>query len=517
MSLKPTAANFIDPLPPLGNSEGLLGRPLRFVLRIDGARGLVAEVPNRNVFVRYNFCDGEAARHTPMAEGKQPSPQFDYHENVEINEVTEPLLRYLQRDAICFDVWGEPDEVAEQAAAGGGSGAVMEMPPETFEFFVGVDVHEATDELGEQFEHADLQVNMTVDGKAGFHLTASRARQIVVSIGQQADTHFRVSRVARAWLGALRDEYGNVWDESWLPLRIDRQCRSEDGESYQMQLEWVVSPAVLSQSAALRQVFYLELKLEVTEVERLVLDAPVLLSKRINATFHAKVREARRGSILGGTRRDPGVLRRRSLAAPGGEGDASVLVRGANGSEELVDLQRLRLHRMTSAQQVWMGQWEVPEAAVAQALTEMRSAAAATSSRTSGIVSTLDADVERLGRLMLDEQQRQAEELNLALAAKLQAAVGDNIKEVMGMDAIQDHFDADQLQKDREEQLVDLRAERLRLQRELEAAKADAADAAAKAAKRVAALEADLNEARARSGKAAADAGAGKSKLCTIM
>ena len=98
-----------------------------------------------------------------------------------------------------------------------------------------------------------------------------------------------------------------------------------------------------------------------------------------------------------------------------------------------------------------MGQWEVPEAAVAQALTEMRSAAAATSSRTSGIVST------------------------------------------------------------------HLRAERLRLQRELEAAKADAADAAAKAAKRVAALEADLNEARARSGKAAADAGAGKSKLCTVL
>ena len=55
------------------------------------------------------------------------------------------------------------------------------------------------------------------------------------------------------------------------------------------------------------------------------------------------------------------------------------------------------------------------------------------------------------------------------------------------------------------------------LQRELEAAKADAADAAAKAAKRVAALEADLNEARTRGGKAAADAGAGKSKLCTVL
>ena len=54
-------------------------------------------------------------------------------------------------------------------------------------------------------------------------------------------------------------------------------------------------------------------------------------------------------------------------------------------------------------------------------------------------------------------------------------------------------------------------------ERELEAAKADAADAAAKAAKRVAALEADLNEARARGGKAAADAGAGKSKLCTVL
>ena len=37
------------------------------------------------------------------------------------------------------------------------------------------------------------------------------------------------------------------------------------------------------------------------------------------------------------------------------------------------------------------------------------------------------------------------------------------------------------------------------------------------AAKRVAALEADLNEARTRGGKAAADAGAGKSKLCTVL
>jgi hypothetical protein len=67
--------------------------------------------------------------------------------------------------------------------------------------------------------------------------------------------------------------------------------------------------------------------------------------------------------------------------------------------------------------------------------------------------------------------------------------------------------------------VLEYRRELLRLDDELNTAlaKADAADAAAKAAKRVAALEADLNEARTRGGKAAADAGAGKSKLCTIL
>ena len=97
----------------------------------------------------------------------------------------------------------------------------------------------------------------------------------------------------------------------------------------------MVGAAHALQSAALRQVFYLELKLEVSEVERLVLEAPILLSKRINATFHSR-RDGRRGSILGATKREPGVLRRRSAAVSAGEGDASVTVRGVDLGAVLV-------------------------------------------------------------------------------------------------------------------------------------------------------------------------------------
>ena len=114
-------------------------------------------------------------------------------------------------------------------------------------------VHEARDDLGYDFEQADMQPSLTRDGKPGFVLTQGRPRQLVLWLAQP-QTAFRVCRVGRVWLGNVRDEYGNVWDASWLPLRVATQRRTADGESFEVTLDWFASQTVLAQAAALRQV-----------------------------------------------------------------------------------------------------------------------------------------------------------------------------------------------------------------------------------------------------------------------
>ena len=155
-------------LPPLLTSPRLSLQPLHFVLRVEAARGLL-DAANRNVFVRFNFSDDDTSHVTPRAEGKHAAPQFDFRHQLHMPVVSEQLLRYLQKDAICFDVWGEQDEVQDAERAGGA--AAMELPPEVFEFFVSIDVHEARDDLGYDFEQADMQPSLTRDGKPGFVLT----------------------------------------------------------------------------------------------------------------------------------------------------------------------------------------------------------------------------------------------------------------------------------------------------------------------------------------------------------
>ena len=62
------------------------------------------------------------------------------------------------------------------------------------------------------------------------------------------------TKLALYGLGNVRDEYGNVWDASWLPLRVATQRRTADGESFEVTLDWFASQTVLAQAAALRQV-----------------------------------------------------------------------------------------------------------------------------------------------------------------------------------------------------------------------------------------------------------------------
>ena len=84
-----------------------------------------------------------------------------------------------------------------------------------------------------------------------------------------------------------------------------------------------------------------------------------------------------------------------------------------------------------------MGRWEVTDEAVNVAMSDLRQKTLTrqNSSGRRNIMKVLDRDVERLGHVMLAEQQRQAEDLRVRMAV---AGVTEGaIKKEMAMDTIQ--------------------------------------------------------------------------------
>jgi len=351
-------------LRPTANPEAMLGKKLAFILRIEQARGLM-ETANKNCYIEYTFSDDEGTHKTGVANGKKFDPKFGEEHKFEVT-VSENMQRYLQKDAICFSVMGEADDVDEDDIA---EATQMELPPETFEFFMSVDFADAASGKGMPFD-SDM-----LDGEPGYTLSQASGHKLVLAIAQ-SDKNFKIIKLVRGMLGNFRDASGKVWDASWMPCMISKQSRLDEHQPWIAELEVNAFPAALNAPDAVGQVFFADLKAEVDEVERLALEEPLQLLKKVTFRVCAK------------------------------------------GTAALVDVetgeQQKRFKRTALLQEVYMGQWEVSNEAVNIAMTELRNQDDAGSS---DMMKLLDDDVSRLQATMVEEQRRQAEDLSTRLLA----------------------------------------------------------------------------------------------------
>jgi uncharacterized protein YaaQ len=357
VQLKCTHANYVDAAEPVADPQALLGQELHFTLRIDGARGLIGDVTT-DTFVRFNFSDEDAPRTSDVCEGRTTTPQYQFKESFDIAALSEKMLSYLTSDAICFEVWGQAEEVAEGQA----KAATVEQPPEIFDFFVSIDLHEAaTETRGDMWIEAAWEKGMTRDGKPALYITQNRARRIVISVSQQQSL-FMVSRFAHVWLGNLRDEFHEVWDASFIPLSIVSQSRN--GDRFELVCEWFSQFDALNQTSAANKIFYFDVKLECTELERLVLEEPVILNRRMNVKVVDKPQEASGGVLgIGGlVSGKKGAATRRVIH----EGDGKGIV-----------ADRDRIKRLEEHMQHYMGSWDITGEAVDIAMASLKSSAVA--------------------------------------------------------------------------------------------------------------------------------------------
>ena len=175
------------------------------------------DVANKNAYVRYTFGDEPMARMTPKAAGANFSPQFNNEQKFTIAAVSADQLRYLQKDAVCFEVYAERDDVEEDDVM---QAAELELPPEVFEFFVSIDAQE--NRVGDLFAPAPLEPSLGSDGKHGFVLAQECPHKLVLSLSQ-SETNFHVRKVGRSWLGNVKDASGNSVETKWHPCKVTRQ------------------------------------------------------------------------------------------------------------------------------------------------------------------------------------------------------------------------------------------------------------------------------------------------------
>eukprot|EP00762_Andalucia_godoyi_P008077 ANDGO_02152.mRNA.3 Kinesin-related protein 1 len=107
------------------DAKELIGRAIEFSIKIPYARGLPTALCT-NVFVRYKFFLDEQVYETEKATKKTINPTFNYVRLFRISPVTEDFVKYLESEAIQFEVFG----MAEEDKAGKVSG-IHYYPPGT--------------------------------------------------------------------------------------------------------------------------------------------------------------------------------------------------------------------------------------------------------------------------------------------------------------------------------------------------------------------------------------------------
>ena len=220
----------------LSTDGALIGTPPRAQ-----ARGLM-EVANKNIYIEYTFSDDEGSHKTGIASGKKFDPKFGEEHKFEV-QVSENMLRYIQKDAICFQVYGEYHDVDEDDIA---EATQMELPPENFEFFMSVDWQDSNTGKGVPF------VEGMMGEEPGYVLAQSTAHKLIFAIAQ-SDKNFKIVKLVRGMLGNFRDGTGKVWDAAWMPCMISRQSRLDEHQPWIAELEVNSIPAALNQPSAVKR------------------------------------------------------------------------------------------------------------------------------------------------------------------------------------------------------------------------------------------------------------------------
>jgi len=358
--LKPTKPDMTTPLPPTDQPEKLLGKRIDFELTIEQARGLM-DCPNKNVRVEYTFSDEEGTRTTPVCSGKKFDPKFNEKHSFNIPQLTERIMSYLCKDAICFEVWGEMDDVEETDVA---EAVSMELPPETFEFFVSHDLRAA--DTGMLCAYKDY-------GSKNFgHAIAPLSHNALVLSIAQADKHFKVCDVGRFNMGYVR-EYGSTQalQVPWTPLKVIRQARVSESDPWVVEVDFPPLHKAMEEG----KTYQIDIKCEVQEVERLGLEEGLEVVKTV-------IIEVNKAAV---------------------------------GEQDSETARRKRQRETVQLSEIYMGQFEVADAAVNLAMMNMRQSDAVEDDARD-ILTKYEAQVDQLKQVLVEECNRQYSDLALRAA-----------------------------------------------------------------------------------------------------
>jgi len=204
--------------------------------------------------------------------------------------------------------------------------------------------------------------------------TSNAELRLLFSIAQ-ADKHFRVCDVGAVRIGNLRDENDKTIDSSWTKLQVTKQSRASDSDPWLVEVFLPVPDKLRTDPQYVDAIFTFTLQGEVLEVERLGLDEGLQIQKDINLQM-----------------KKPG-------AAP---------------VVDITDSDKKKRARATTViQEIYMGQFEVSDAAVNLAMMSLRDQS---DEGAQDILQQLELNVDALKKSLVDECTRQYDDLALRMS-----------------------------------------------------------------------------------------------------
>lgn len=97
------------------DSSILIGKRIDFWIKVDYAEGLPKEYC-KDTYVQYKFYHDQDNFGTEICEGVNPNPKWNYSYHYTADYVSEDMLQYMIKDALCFRVYGSPSKGTGQAA-----------------------------------------------------------------------------------------------------------------------------------------------------------------------------------------------------------------------------------------------------------------------------------------------------------------------------------------------------------------------------------------------------------------